>query len=340
MPACEPADSSVAGELRTAGSGEGAPDGGETRPRPDLSAAALLGLFPLFVVLGALIKFRSMVLNAEGFKPRFGTTPPLVDVARARARGHARAHRTLEVGLLRGGDARGRPTTLELKHLIRRRRRLHRCPPASARQGLGGEPGAAPERPGTNGSITARGRAARTARASASARSARTAISGVCSAPADASGRPGRISEDTSTLPPWPAPRRYGGGGPGCRTICGKFAVDERETTPASSASAFRRPASHAEPEPRDVPKGQEEPEPEEDGDARSGHRPDPRVLTVTLTTRTGDGAASLASRPGCRRPDGRSCSSWAAALRSAASGPRALAATSRMTRSLPFPAA
>ena len=110
--------------------------------------------------------------------------------------------------------------------------------------------------------------------------------------------------------------------------------------TPASSASAFRRPASHAEPEPRDVPKGQEEPGPEEDGDARSGHRPDPRVLTVTLTTRTGDGSASLASRPGCRRPDGRSCSSWGAALRSAASGPRALAATSRMTRSLPFPAA
>ena len=223
----------MAGELRTAGSGEGAPDGGETRPRPGLSAAALLGLFPLFVVLGALIKltragpvffaqrrvghqgriftmlkFRSMVLNAGGVKPRFGTTPPLVDVARARARGHARADRTLEVGLLRGGDARGRPTTLEVKHLIRRRRRLHRCPAASARQGLGGEPGAAPERPGTNGSITARGRAARTARASASARSARTAISGVCSAPADASARPGRLSEDTSTLPPWPESMR------------------------------------------------------------------------------------------------------------------------------------
>jgi hypothetical protein len=86
----------VAGELRTARSGEGAPDGGETRPRSGSSAAALLGLFPLFVVLGALIKlasagpvffaqrrvghqgriitmlkFRSMVLNAEELKPRF-----------------------------------------------------------------------------------------------------------------------------------------------------------------------------------------------------------------------------------------------------------------------------
>jgi len=96
LPARAPADSSVAGELRTARSGEGAPDGGETRPRPGLSAAALLGLFPLFVVLGALIKlastgpvffaqrrvghqgriftmlkFRSMVLNAEELKPRF-----------------------------------------------------------------------------------------------------------------------------------------------------------------------------------------------------------------------------------------------------------------------------
>jgi hypothetical protein len=49
----------VAGELRTARSGDGTPDGGETRPRPGLSAAALLGLFPLFVVLGTLIKLTS-----------------------------------------------------------------------------------------------------------------------------------------------------------------------------------------------------------------------------------------------------------------------------------------
>lgn len=56
--------------------------------------------------------------------------------------------------------------------------------------------------------------------------------------------------------------------------------------------------------------------------------RPDPRQGGRRAPYRfryLGDGAASLASRPGCRRPDGRSCSSWAATLRSAASGPARL---------------
>src|SRR5262249_52520796 len=31
-----------------------------------------------------------------------------------------------------------------------------------------------------------------------------------------------------------PGPLRYGGGGPGCRMICGRFAIDERESGPAT----------------------------------------------------------------------------------------------------------